>query len=72
MANPSFQATAAVLRKLRMGELITDKELVVAIEVLTPMVEFLFAAGEIFFLPAQYLHENLRKLEDFREARKQK
>jgi len=62
--------TAAVLNKLRSGELIPDKELVISIETLEPIVEFLKVNGDIFFLPAKYLCGKLEQLKGFREARK--
>jgi len=64
--------TANVLQKLRSGEAIPDKELVVAIETLEPIVDFLKAAGDIFFLPSKFLCGKLEQLKNFREARKQK
>jgi len=67
---PENLITANVLGKLRSGENIPDKELVVAIETLEPIVEFLKANGDIFFLPAKYLCGKLEQLKGFREARK--
>jgi hypothetical protein len=69
---PENMATAIVLNKLRSGENISDKELVVAIETLEPIVEFLKAAGDIFYLPSKFLCGKLEQLKNFREARKQK
>jgi len=66
------QQTAAVLIKLRNGDKIDDKELVVAIETLEPIVDFLSIAGDIFFLPKKYLFGRLEQLKDFREARRNK
>ena len=66
------QQTAAVLIKLRNGDKIDDKELVVAIETLEPIVEFLKIAGDIFFLPHKFLNGKLSQLKDFREARRTK
>lgn len=62
--------TATVLGKLRSGESISDKELVVAIETLEPVVEFLKACGDIFYLPSKFLCGKLEQLKNFREARK--
>jgi hypothetical protein len=62
--------TANVLDKLRRGGDIPDKELVIAIETLEPVVEFLKVNGDIFFLPAKYLGGKLEQLKGFREARK--
>lgn len=67
---PENATTAAVLNKLRSGESISDKELVVAIETLEPVVDFLKANGDIFFLPAKFLCGKLEQLKNFREARK--
>ena len=67
---PENATTAVVLDKLRSGEAIGDKELVVAIETLEPIVEFLRASGDIFFLPRRFLDGKLEQLKNFREARK--
>lgn len=67
---PENLTTALVLDKLRSGESISDKELVISIETLEPIVEFLKAGGDIFFLPAKYLCGKLEQLKNFREARK--
>jgi len=64
------QTTSDVLNRLRVGEAIADKELVVAIETLEPIVEFLQVCGDIFFLPAKFLNGKLEQLKQFREARK--
>jgi hypothetical protein len=69
---PENFTTANVLSKLRSGENIPDKELVVAIETLEPIVEFLKANGDIFFLSAKYLCGKLEQLRNFRDARRQK
>jgi len=70
MMKPENATTAVVLDKLRSGEAIGDKELVVAIETLEPIVEFLRASGDIFFLPRRFLDGKLEQLKNFREARK--
>lgn len=67
---PENFTTATVLNKLRSGESIPDKELVVAIETLEPIVEFLKVNGDIFFLSAKFLGGKLEQLKGFREARK--
>jgi len=67
---PENLTTASVLEKLRKGGEITDKELVVSIEILEPIVEFLKVNGDIFFLSAKYLCGKLEQLKGFREARK--
>jgi hypothetical protein len=67
---PEDATTATVLSKLRSGESISDKELVVAIEVLEPIVEFLKACGDIFYLPCKFLHSKLEQLKNYRDARK--
>jgi hypothetical protein len=64
--------TSTVLNKLRSGESISDKELATAIEQLEPIVDFLQACGDIFFLPAKFLFGKLEQLKHFREARKGK
>jgi len=66
------QLTASVLNKLRNGDKIEDKELVVAIETLEPIVEFLTISGDMFFLPKKYLNSKLQQLKDFRDARRNK
>jgi len=66
------QQTSAVLNKLRNGDKIEDKELIIAIETLEPIVDFLFIAGDIFFLPWKFLNGKLSQLKDFREARRTK
>ena len=62
--------TSLVLDKLHKGELISDKELVTAIETLEPIVDFLKECGQIYFLPAKFLNGKLEQLKSFREARK--
>ena len=64
--------TAMVLEKLRAGGSISDKELVIAIETLEPIVDFLSASGDIFYLPTKFLFGKLEQLKNFRTARKQK
>ena len=64
------QQTAAVLNKLRNGDKIDDKELIVAIETLEPIVEFLKITGDVFFLPHKFLNGKLSQLKDFRETRR--
>jgi hypothetical protein len=70
MMKPENATTAVVLDKLRSGEAIGDKELVVGIETLEPICEFLQAAGDVFFLPRRFLDGKLEQLKNFREARK--
>jgi hypothetical protein len=72
MTPENNRTTSIVLDKLRSGDSISDKELVVAIETLEPVVKFLGTVGEMFYLPWIYLNEKLFQLEQFREARKRK
>ena len=72
MSTDNNKITRGVLDKLRSGESISDKELVIGIETLEPMVVFLREAGEMFYLSWRYLDEKLYQLKCFREARKTK
>lgn len=69
---PEYLIAASVLNKLRSGDSISDKELVVAIEVIEPAVELMKAFGDIFYLPCKFLSGKLEQLRNFRDARKQK
>jgi len=67
---PENFTTATVLNKLRSGGSISDKELVIAIEILEQICDTLTCFGEIFFLPNKFLKGNLDQLKAMREFRK--
>jgi len=67
---PENFTTAAVLNKLRSGESIPDKELVIAIETLEQICDTLTCFGEIFYLPNKFLKGKLEQLKAMREFRK--
>lgn len=66
------QLAATVLKKLKDGHGVDDKEIQCAIEVLEPVVEFLQLAGREFFLVQKYLKAKLCQIKDFQEERRKK
>jgi len=67
---PENNATANVLDKLRKGGDISDKELVISIEVLEHICDTLTSFGEMFYLPNKFLKGKLEQLKSMRDFRK--
>lgn len=63
------QMTATILKKLHKGESISDRELIVAIDKLSDIIDFMNVAGKEFYFVRRCLIEDLHMLEEFKVAR---